>query len=104
MVLAAIRRVGVVNYWIVSRLLKSKYITLPNLVLDRPAIKEFVQHFSMAEITEHIQSHSEGMEFDRLNTDIAELRTYFRPDASKTACERVLQFYREHHACQPGPT
>ena len=35
---------NILSYWIAKRLVKIKYITLTNLILDRPAIKEFIQN------------------------------------------------------------
>lgn len=33
-----------VSYWLAKRLIKVKYISLVNLILDKPAIKELIQH------------------------------------------------------------
>jgi lipid-A-disaccharide synthase len=33
-----------ISYWIAKRLIKIKYISLVNLILDKPAVKELIQH------------------------------------------------------------
>lgn len=35
---------GTISYWIARQLVKVKYISLVNLILDRPVVKELIQH------------------------------------------------------------
>ncbi|NJB86400.1 lipid-A-disaccharide synthase [Lewinella marina] len=65
------------NYWLARKLVASriKYISLVNLVMDRPVVTELIQHnFSAERLTEELQKTIAGPERDRQLSDLAELR------------------------------
>jgi lipid-A-disaccharide synthase len=47
--MAVVYRLAEASYWIIRSMAKGKYVSLPNIILDKPVVKEFIQHDFKAE-------------------------------------------------------
>jgi lipid-A-disaccharide synthase len=87
-----------ISYQIAKRLIKVKYISLVNLILDKPAVRELIQDEMTAE---NIAAELKKLLFDQ-NTrqqildDYARLKSILRQggNASSQAARSILQFLR----------
>jgi lipid-A-disaccharide synthase len=85
-----------ISYQIAKRLIKIKYISLVNLIMDKPVVKELIQH----ELTpENIRKELKLLLFDRkriqeLKQDYADLRQILRRqgNASARAAQEIIGF------------
>ena len=83
-----------ISYWIAKRVVKVKYISLVNLILDREAVKELIQDDLNAGQLEHeLRVLLEDQPtIERLKTDYKELfRKLGGPGASAKVASRVLK-------------
>jgi len=64
-----------VSYWLARKLIKVKYISLVNLILDKPAVLELIQHdFNFKTLQLHFDALLNDVETrDRMFTDYAKL-------------------------------
>ena len=77
------------SYEIAKRLIKIKYISLVNLILDKPVVKELIQHEMTAEnITSELQKILSGNERKNMLNDF---NTLIEMLGNKGASERAAE-------------
>jgi lipid-A-disaccharide synthase len=76
-----------VSYEIAKRLIKVKYISLVNLILDKPAVKELIQHELTAEnlTTELRKLLQDEVHRAKVKHDLDELWTILSPGGAASA-------------------
>ena len=90
-------RGGNISYQIALRLIKVKYISLVNLIMDRPVVKELIQdELNVENLTRELNLLlNETPERERLLSDYEELRQKLGGDgASRRAAESVIDFVK----------
>jgi lipid-A-disaccharide synthase len=83
-----------ISYEIAKRLIKVKYISLVNLILDRPAVKELIQHeLTPANLTIELQKLLEPNNRNAIQKDFAELWAILSPGgpASANAAKIIVE-------------
>jgi lipid-A-disaccharide synthase len=93
-----------ISYAIAKRLVKVKYISLVNLILDKPAVRELIQHdFN----EESLKTALDGLLNDtavgaELTSDYAHLRTCLGgPGASRRTATHMLKILQEQSNASP---
>ena len=84
-----------VSYEIAKRLIKVKYISLVNLILDRPAVKELIQHDLTSEnITTELKRLLDPAQNAIVKKDLAELWDILSPGgaASANAAKIIVEY------------
>ncbi|MET0244292.1 MAG: lipid-A-disaccharide synthase [Flavitalea sp.] len=82
-----------ISYQIAKRLIKIRYISLVNLIMDKEVVKELIQD-EMNEVNIEAELNKILHENTRLKSDYAELNAKLSlgGDASKNAAELIIQF------------
>jgi lipid-A-disaccharide synthase len=87
-----------ISYQIAKRLIKVKYISLVNLIMDKPVVKELIQHdMNVANIITELKNLLEDAKTrDRIHKDYSDLRSLLSQDgnASEKAAELIVAFGR----------
>jgi lipid-A-disaccharide synthase len=83
-----------ISYQIAKRLIKIKYISLVNLIMDKPVVKELIQHeFTVANLVRELDAllHDENIK-NRMRNDYADLIRLLKQDenASYLAAKEVV--------------
>ena len=85
-----------ISYQIAKRLIKVKYISLVNLIMDKPVVKELIQDEMNVEniIAELKKLISDEKTRDRIHKDYTDLRTLLSQDgnASEKAAQLIVDF------------
>lgn len=85
-----------VSYWLAKKLIRVKYISLVNLILDKPALKELIQQdFNPATLAEELDAILHHADYiDKLQTDYTLLWEKLQADkpASLNAATAILNF------------
>lgn len=85
-----------ISYQIARRLIKVKYISLVNLIMDKPVVKELIQDEMNSENLEAALNKllTEGPELNRLKDDYSELKSLLKQggNASATAAAAIHHF------------
>lgn len=86
-------RVAALTYFIGKRVIKVPYISLVNLILNRAAVTELIQHnFNAQTLGEHIKRIWEGPERDKMLNDYSELSNMLGGvGASKNCAEEIMR-------------
>jgi len=88
-----------ISYQIAKRLIKVKYISLVNLIMDRPIVKELIQdELNIYNLrTELKKLLQDGPERDRIIKDYVELKSILQQggNASSNAAESIYRFMME---------
>jgi lipid-A-disaccharide synthase len=89
----AVYRLHSLTYWIGRALVKAKYFSLVNLILDQPVIPELLQQeMSTANIVKAIESLWTGPKRDTMISQLKTLRSVLGPSgASKEAAKAILR-------------
>lgn len=89
-----------ISYWLAKRLIKVKYISLVNLILDKPAIKELIQNdFSVPTIQHELDLLlNDNDVVDKLQMDYTRLWELLQTQdkASNHAAQIVYDFVKGH--------
>jgi lipid-A-disaccharide synthase len=83
---------GAISYWIAKRLVNIKYISLVNLILDRPAVKECIQSEMNTKTLTH-ELHEllyNSVKRERIFSDYQALRQLLQGGASQKAAQAIL--------------
>jgi lipid-A-disaccharide synthase len=87
-----------ISYQIAKRLIKVKYISLVNLIMDRPVVKELIQdEMNAGNIVAELKNLlSDGIVRNRIKKDYAELYSILSQDgnASEKAAQLIVDFVR----------
>jgi lipid-A-disaccharide synthase len=87
-----------ISYQIAKRLIKVKYISLVNLIMDRPVVKELIQdEMNAGNIVAELKNLlSDGIVRNRIKKDYAELYSILSQDgnASEKAAQLIVDFGR----------
>lgn len=89
---------GFFSYLIAKKLIKVRYISLVNLIMDRLVVKELIQHeLNSANLTRELYALlNNNMLKNRLENDYSDLRQKLGgPGASQRAAKSVLDFMKE---------
>jgi lipid-A-disaccharide synthase len=84
-----------VSYEIAKRLIKVKYISLVNLILDKPAVKELIQHDLTPEnITTELKRLLDPAQNAIIKKDLSELWDILSPGgaASANAAKIIVEY------------
>lgn len=87
-----------VSYWLARKLIKVKYISLVNLILDKPAVLELIQHdFNLQTLQLHFDALLNDAETrDRMFTDYAKLWELLGDGkASAKAADIIVHFAKK---------
>lgn len=86
------------SYAIISRLLKSKYISLPNLLADRQLVPEILQDDATPEaLGRAVMAYFDNTDTAiHLQREFLEIHRQLRCDASERAAQAVLSLIAEH--------
>lgn len=87
-------RGGTISYWIARQVVKVKYISLVNLIMDAPVVKELIQaDFNVKSVCTELEGLVQGERRKQLLSQYAELRHILGgPGASDRAAELINQF------------
>lgn len=82
-----------ISYHIARRLVHINYISLPNLILDKPAVRELIQHeFSYRNLEEEFLAITEGEKRPQILSDYEQLKVLLgNAGASFRAAEEILR-------------
>ncbi len=81
-----------INYSLVSSLLKTDHIALPNIILKRRAFDEFLQKIDPKEVAKKLkETLASDKELECLKESLKELRHFFTPHASEKAATLLLE-------------
>ena len=84
-------KVNPLSAWIMRRLAKVKYISLPNLILDRPFLKELVQEeCTVQNISTELDAIIEPLRQNSIKASYEEMNIKLRKD--KRSCDLVARF------------
>ena len=95
-----------ISYWVLSRLVKSKYFSLPNLLADKSLVPELRQNEVCADvivplaeklILDSSSRQSLISEFERIHKDLAR-------DASKAAAHHIIELINRHDRLEKSAT
>ena len=80
------------TYWIARKIVKIRYISLGNLIIDRLAFKEFIQDDCNADkLTEEIRSLVEDKSYrDRMLNDYSDIRNALGGSGASAAVARSM--------------
>jgi lipid-A-disaccharide synthase len=80
------------TYWIAKKIVKIRYISLGNLIVDRLAFKEFIQDDCNADkLTEEIRSLIEDKSYrDRMLKDYSDIRNALGGSGASAAVARSM--------------
>jgi lipid-A-disaccharide synthase len=85
-----------ISYQIAKRLIKVKYISLVNLIMDKPVVKELIQdEMNVANIISELKKLLTDVKTrDRIHKDYSDLRSLLSQDgnASRKAAELIVDF------------
>ena len=82
-----------INYHLAKKLIKIPYISLPNLILKKSLIKEFIQKFDPIEVSNFIRNSLENQENLKNNLkEFIELRNSFPKNSSKKGAQIIFDF------------
>lgn len=85
-------KTSALSYAIGIRLLKVPWVGLVNLSAGREVAKEFIQHFSTSEISEHIDKIlSDASLYEAAKNELALLRSKFRGEAEIESAKWILK-------------
>jgi len=89
---------GQISYWIAKRLVKIKYISLVNLILDRPVVKELIQNALHADaLYDEMIRLWEGDGRSRMQSELNALRGVLGgPGASQRVAAHMVNLLRKH--------
>jgi len=82
------------SYWIAKRLVKVKFISLVNLIMDREVVRELIQdELTTENLSARLSSILRPEVSARIRTDYAELRAMLSEggDASARAAECIVE-------------
>jgi lipid-A-disaccharide synthase len=90
-------RVAALTYWIGKRVIKVPYISLVNLILNKPTVPELIQgDFNAAKIAAHLESLLEGPQREQQLRDYEQLETLLgEAGASERVAEKVVRSVRD---------
>jgi lipid-A-disaccharide synthase len=89
--LVAVYRMNELNYQLARRVVKLPWVSLVNLVLNRSAIVEFLQNFSLDAIVTELRELIEGQERrQRFFADVEALHACLGPHAAAQAADKIL--------------
>ena len=81
-----------ITYWLAKRIIKVKYISLGNLIVDKLAFKEFIQDDCNADkLTEEIRSLVEDKSYrDRMLNDYSDIRNALGGSGASAAVAKAM--------------
>ena len=83
------------SYAILSRLVKSKYISLPNLLADKPLVPELIQNEATPQaVAEQLQRIMSPSERQTLQAQFASIHQQLRLNASEQAAVAILELIK----------
>jgi lipid-A-disaccharide synthase len=89
-----------ISYQIAKRLIKVKYISLVNLIMDKPVVKELIQdEMNVKNIVAELKNLiSDDETRNRINKDYADLRALLSQDgnASEKAAKSIVEFAKKN--------
>ena len=90
-------RVAALTYWIGKRVIKVPYISLVNLILNKPTVPELIQgDFNAPKIATHLESLLEGPQREQQLQDYVQLGTLLgEAGASERVAEKVVRTVRD---------
>ncbi|MFT6746688.1 MAG: lipid-A-disaccharide synthase [Glaciecola sp.] len=79
--------------WIAKALVKIKFISLVNLIMDKEVVKELIQEdMNTKEVLKHLQALNQGIAREKMLTEYAELQKIMGlPGASKRVAEEIYE-------------
>lgn len=83
-----------VSYWIARRLVKIKYISLVNLILDRPLVKELIQQaLTPQQLSQELRKILDGTDRERIIKGYTELKSKLgNKGASDRLAADIIQY------------
>lgn len=93
-------RMAPLSYAIISRMVKSKYISLPNLLADKPLVPEILQNEVTAETLGKLvleRLHNPAL-IQHLNDEFEQLHRQLRCNASEQAADALLSLVKQRAA------
>ncbi|MFT5082936.1 MAG: lipid-A-disaccharide synthase [Lentisphaeria bacterium] len=88
-------RMAKLSFWIISRMVKSKYIGLPNLLADKLLVSEFIQNEARAEkLSEAVLEYLDSPErASKLQNDFLDIHRLLRKNASESAASEIVKLW-----------
>jgi lipid-A-disaccharide synthase len=79
------------SYWIARQLVKIKYISLVNLILDKPVVEELIQHqFHEKQVILSLQKLIQGPEREKQLQSFAELRNLLGGEGASERAAKII--------------
>ncbi len=85
------------TFAIAKALLKVKYASLPNLILDREVLKEFLQDFQMSKVLEEAKRILQNIDYrQKMLGDYLAMRAKLKSGAASTGAQLIVNRYKVH--------
>ncbi|VUD68235.1 Lipid-A-disaccharide synthase [Thalassocella blandensis] len=86
-------RLATLTYWILKRMVKSKFIGLPNLLADKALVPELIQHQATPEaMSQHVLAFlQDESKVDALKQEYIDIHQALKKNASEEAAKAILQ-------------
>ncbi|MCG7498399.1 lipid-A-disaccharide synthase [Vibrio sp. Of7-15] len=84
-------RVKPITYWIAKRMIKTEYVSLPNILADRALVPELLQHDCTPEALANAVNHYLTTDNQELIEQFTQMHEWIKKDADKQAASAVLE-------------
>ena len=84
-------RVKPITYWIAKRMIKTEYVSLPNILADRTLVPELLQHDCTPEALANAVNHYLTTDNQELIEQFTQMHEWIKKDADKQAASAVLE-------------
>ena len=79
-----------ITAWLAKRLVKTKFVSLPNILADKPLVKEFLLEECTAENLATELSRLLNSDTSAMTAEFSEMHQWIRKDADKQASDAIL--------------
>ena len=102
--MVVVYKMATLSYWIISSLLKTPYVSLPNLLANKPLVPELIQADATVDaVTRHVLQKLESVSDQQAMVEaFTALHKQIKADASHTAATAIYQLLENNQAahCQ----
>ena len=100
--LIVLYKTNFINYFIAKKFIKILYISLPNLILEKECLKEFIQDLDTKKITQYaLKTIRNEKKLNEIKIDFQKLRKYFPENPSERAANLILKLLEKNPELSP---